>query len=239
MTTGVRNSSFKPKAVGDFKGGGVPLLREAGAGPDAAAGGLLRGLQEPGARRACGGSASGRSASYRVYIMMKHYVHLAGGRRGRWVDEAVGEKGDLLDLRRPRRMARSPLGVPKQDENVQVSAEAYRHGESLPHYRRRPMSHCSDLPDDPVYAFCPAYDPSGQPNRSASRSGTSRVMSPPPWSRSPSTTPSASATGSTDAADLTAPHGRNSPGDPRSPESTRAGRIDPRKLPRGSRRRYA
>ena len=66
MTTGVRNSSFKSKAVGDFKGGGVPQLREAGAGPDAAAGGLLRGLQEPGARRACGGSASGRSASCRV-----------------------------------------------------------------------------------------------------------------------------------------------------------------------------
>lgn len=27
------------------------------------------------------------------------------------------------------------------------------------------MSHCSDLPDDPVYAFCPAYDPSGQPQQ--------------------------------------------------------------------------
>ena len=31
------------------------------------------------------------------------YVHLAGGRRGRWVDEATGEKGDLLDLIRAAR----------------------------------------------------------------------------------------------------------------------------------------
>ena len=27
------------------------------------------------------------------------------------------------------------------------------------------MTHCSDLPDDPVYVFCPAYDPSGQPQQ--------------------------------------------------------------------------
>ena len=31
------------------------------------------------------------------------YVHLAGDRRGRWVDEATGEKGDLLDLIRAAR----------------------------------------------------------------------------------------------------------------------------------------
>ena len=27
------------------------------------------------------------------------------------------------------------------------------------------MTHCSTLPDDPVYAFCPAYEPSGQPQQ--------------------------------------------------------------------------
>lgn len=27
------------------------------------------------------------------------------------------------------------------------------------------MTHCNTLPDDPVYAFCPAYDPSGQPQQ--------------------------------------------------------------------------
>ena len=58
----VRNLSFKPKAVGDFKGIGSgrrsPAARSRpGAGPDAAAVGLLRGLQEPGARRAPGAAA--------------------------------------------------------------------------------------------------------------------------------------------------------------------------------------
>jgi len=28
-----------------------------------------------------------------------------------------------------------------------------------------PMTHCSTLPDDPVYAFCPAYDAAGQPQQ--------------------------------------------------------------------------
>ena len=27
------------------------------------------------------------------------------------------------------------------------------------------MTHLSTLPDDPVYAFCPAYDPPGQPQQ--------------------------------------------------------------------------
>ena len=58
----VRSLSFKPKAVGDFKGVGSgrrsPAARSRpGAGPDAAAGGLLRGLQEPAARRAPGAAA--------------------------------------------------------------------------------------------------------------------------------------------------------------------------------------
>ena len=79
-------------------------------------------------------------------------------------------------------------------------------------------AHLGTLPDDPVYPFCPAYEPPA----AAAEPATSRS----PWSHSPSATPNVSATGSTGASVSTAPYGPNSPGDPCSPVSTKAGRIE-------------
>ena len=98
------------------------------------------------------------------------------------------------------------------------------------------MPHCSDLPDDPVYALCPAYDPSWLPQRI--RIPGDHGLCPHRLDCiHPRRRRALSATGSTSASVSTERHGRLSPAAPCSLAWTKAGCIDPPKSPRRNRRR--
>ena len=98
------------------------------------------------------------------------------------------------------------------------------------------MPHCSDLPDDPVYALCPAYDPSWLPQRI--RIPGDHGLCPHRLDCiHPRRRRALSATGSTSASVSTERHGRLLPAAPCSLAWTKAGCIDPPKSPRRNRRR--
>ena len=82
------------------------------------------------------------------------------------------------------------------------------------------MSDLHSLPDRPVFAFCLAYEPVGEPQPIRLVFASARTMSRPRSSRSPSTTPNASATGSMRARGSIAERGPHSSNDPDSERTT-------------------